>query len=122
MITRQRFRLSTSGGVTVSDSGNLAGSLEQIRWSPDTNDTGQVAALEIALLPDTDDTGLGWNVHRQAAINLGVGFTEGILSSDTGSLSVVAIVGANDRLRVRAVPADTGVVLAGTLYAWSDPR
>jgi hypothetical protein len=127
MITRQRFDVNVSGGVTFQDTGpHMMGEIQQLRWWHST-DTGQVATLQVSVLPDTLDTGVGWLIYDAAAANLATQFVRATRqavsfvtgagnASDTGYVPVVL---AGDRLKIRVAPADTGVVLTGgRLYIW----
>ena len=130
MMQRQRFPISTSGGVTKGDTGRLAGIVQQMSWAPTTADTGQPATVQLAILPDDADTGKGWLFYSAAAHQMGAVFvrsprqpqhgSDGAADqSDTGAAFGVPVVGANDRMRVKVVPGDTGVVIAGALYVWT---
>jgi hypothetical protein len=129
-MQRHIFRLASTGGTRVGDTGRLAGAIQQMRWHPNTTDTGQPSAFTLSILPDGTDSGPGWVFYSQAAVNLGAAFTKAprqpmhgsdgnVDPADTGSQSGVEVVGANDRLRVKISPADTGVVVDGRLYVWS---
>src|SRR3990167_24004 len=132
-MSHNRIRLAISGvsaGATEGDTGLLWGRVEQFRWYPTTVDTGQSGTITLAVLPDMADTGVGWSFFSQASVNLGVGQTraptqpqhgsDGVADpADTGAAFGVPIVGANDRLRVKIIPGDTGMVIAGNLYVWS---
>ena len=72
---RIRFPISVSGGAAKGDTGRLLGEVPQFRWYPTTADTGQPATLNLAVLPGTSDSGVGFNVYTQAAVNLGAAFT-----------------------------------------------
>jgi hypothetical protein len=127
MITRQRFDVNVSGGVAFQDTGPpVNGELMQMRWWH-AADTGQVATLQVSVLPVTDDTGVGWLIYDAAAANLAtqfvratrqaVSFTTG--ASNSGDTGWAPVVLASERLKIRVAPADTGVVLTGgRLYVW----
>jgi hypothetical protein len=129
---RLRFRLAASGGAAGGDTGRLTGALAQIRWSPAAADTGQIGTLALSLLPQEGDSGgPGWTFYSESGVNLGAAFTRSPRQpqhgpdgapdpADTGAAFGVPIVGANDRLRAKITPADTGVVVTGSLYAWTN--
>lgn len=132
MINRQVFSISASGGVTGGDTGRLEGGLLQFRWYPDAVDTGQSGTLALALFPIMADTGSGWTIYSEAGVNLGVGFNRAprqathdangaVDQTDTGTPAApTPIVGSGDRLSARIAPTDTGNVIAGKLYVWSE--
>ena len=126
---RKRLHASITGGVASGDTGILDGAVQQMRWYPDTVDTGQVGTIVLSVLPEASDSGSGWDVFSQASLNLGVGRTWAIRQpqhgsdglpdpADTGAAFGVPIVGAFDKLRMKVTPADTGNVIAGDLYVW----
>jgi hypothetical protein len=132
MIIRQRFDVDVAGGVVFQDTGQpVNGELMQMRWWHPA-DTGQVATLQVSVLPVTDDTGVGWLIYNGAATNLATQFVKAPRQfshdlagdpdqTDTGTpASPEPIVLAHERLKIRVAPADTGVVLSGgRLYVWS---
>jgi hypothetical protein len=126
---RMNMPLTALGGVGSGDTGALLGELAQMRWSPDVQDTGQVATLSLSLVPKAGDTGSGWVVYSET-LNFGAGFTRAPRQAqhgadgapdpaDTGAAFGVPIVGWLDGLRVKLTPADTGVVISGNLYLWA---
>jgi hypothetical protein len=125
---RTNFPLTVIGGTGSGDSGLLVGELSQLRWTPDTPDTGQAGSLAIVLVPG-EDTGSGWTVFEESVANFGAGFSrvprqpqhrpDGSPDlTDTGNPTLAPVVGGLDKLRVRLEPADTGVVISGTLLLW----
>jgi hypothetical protein len=125
---RTRMSLTALAGVGSGDTGILVGELAQMRWSPDIPDTGQIGTLSLALVPEAGDTGSGWQFYSET-LNFGAGFTRAPRQPahgpdgspnflDTGHTVNVPIVGWLDRLRVKLVPTDSGVVIGGTLYTW----
>ena len=71
---RTNFPLIVFGGQAKGDTGFLVGALEQLRWSPAANDTGQVGTLSLAVVPEAGDTGSGWEFYGETR-NFGAGFT-----------------------------------------------
>jgi hypothetical protein len=97
------------------------GSIVQMRWAPETGDTG--GDLLIALLPKANDTGGGWVFYDDNDC-LGAGFTKvplqpghGPDGTDTGVDQYHPIVAAGDRLRIKVTPGGSAVV--GDLYIWT---
>ena len=129
-MNRSYFPVTVSGGTAYSaNTSPIDGEIKQIRWHHAT-DTGQVATIEIAVLPDANDTGIGWQIYNRASANVATPFvvaprqpthdvSGAIDQTDTGTPAAPgAIALANDRLRLKVTPADTGVVIDGKLYVW----
>lgn len=129
MHSRKHFPVAVSGGTAYSNSAQaVSGEIAQLRWVH-AADTGQVATIQVSVLPDEDDTGLGWDIYSRASANIATQFTaaprqpmHGVDGNpdpaDTGSQFGVPILLHGDRLRVLVVPVDTGVVIDGDLYVW----
>ena len=127
MIRRNSFRITVATpGATVTDTGPFNGIVRQMRWAPDSPDTGQPATIQLTALPKASDTGHGYLFYSSAGVNLGAGLTAqnakiaSGTGADTGAAFVFAAVGANERLQVKVVPADTGVNRIGNLYVWCE--
>ena len=121
MIERKTFNISTDTG-TQGDTGrvHVHGSIEQIRWSPTTGDTG--GDLTLTLLTQTGDTAGGFNIFADQDC-LGAGFTKQptipqthIDGFDTGASLDVPVVAAGERLRVKVTPGGAAVV--GKLHVY----
>ena len=120
-ITRHLFPVDTDTG-THGDTGQpFMGSIAQMRWAPQTGDTG--GDLLIALLPKAGDTGEGFVFFNDNDC-LGAGFNKVPLQPghasdgfDTGVDQYHPIVGAGDRLRIKVTPGGAAVI--GTLYVWT---
>ena len=113
-MQRIRFPISTPNTGTVKgDTGRLVGQIKHISWAPTVTDTGQNATIDLAICPDEADTGKGFLVYS-------VSHQNGVVW-DTGGdkLPSGKAFGANDRLRVKFRPVDTGVLLNGSLYVWT---
>jgi hypothetical protein len=118
MMQRQLFAFSDTG-TEVQVGVPFFGEIHQLRWARAGGDSG--GAIEVALLPDGEDTGLGFVI-------LSCGLTPaGFLKSpvepthqpdglDTGTMLEVPYVGAGDRLQVKRTA--TGPAGTGRLYAW----
>lgn len=124
-MQRTRFPVAVSGGTRYRETTPIMGGepLHQVRWHH-AADTGQVATIELSVLPDGDDTGPGFQVYNRAAINLATQFLAAPRQSpqqsdgtDTGFSDSVPFVGTG-QLQLTVTPADTGVVLNGTCYVW----
>ena len=119
--------VNSTGGTTIGDTGFLSGALHQLLWSPVTPDTGQSAAVSVALIPTrSGDTGTGFNIYAET-LNMGAvarraprlpahDASGNVL--DTGGDESVPAFGDNDRLRFKIIPGDTGMVLLGSLHCW----
>lgn len=120
-FSRQTFEIDTDTGPQVKYGPPFTGEIRQARWVPAIGDTG--ADLNLSLLPDAEDTGLGWQFASYAD-SLGLQFTKaprqaqhGLTgAADTGDAGV-PIVAAGDRLKVEVVPG--GAAVAGRLYVWT---
>jgi hypothetical protein len=128
-MQRSYFPVVVTGGVAyAANTVPINGEVKQFRWHHAT-DTGQVATIEVAVLPDQSDTGLGWQIYARASANVATPFVvaprqpaHDALGLDTGVDEYVPIAMAGDRLRVKVTPADTGVVIDGKLYIWSSDQ
>jgi hypothetical protein len=129
-MNRSYFPVTVTGGVAYSaNTPPIHGEIKQLRWYH-VADTGQLATIELAVLPDQNDTGIGWQIYNRASANVATPFVVAPRQSthdlsgapdhtDTGTPAAPApIVLAGDRLRVKVTPADTGVVIDGKLYIW----
>lgn len=123
-MQRQVFEVSTDTGRWKHVGQPISGGLVQVRWVPDTADTG--ADLKLTMLPRTQDTGDGWAFYNDNDC-LGTQFTkvpgQAIHHSDgldTGADDNAAIAFAGDRLQVEVTPGGTAV--AGRLYTWFTSR
>jgi hypothetical protein len=123
-MNRSYFPVTVTGGVAYSaNTPPIHGEVRQLRWHH-AADTGQVATIELAVLPDQNDTGIGWQIYNRASANVATPFvvhpvqpTHNAAGAgiDTGEMPIAL---AGDRLRVKVTPADTGVVIDGKLYIW----
>jgi hypothetical protein len=122
MMQRHQFAFGDTGTQTQTGV-PVFGPILQMRWAWTGGDTG--GSIEVALLPDSEDTGLGLTI-------LACGLTPQFLKSpvqpthqpdglDTGTIAEVPYVAAGDRLRVRRI-ATTGPAGVGRLYAWVGER
>ena len=125
MTDRHYFPVTVSGGVRYRQTTPIRGGeqLNQLRWYHSA-DTGQVATLELSVLPDNSDTGPGFQVYNRASIDLGTAFLAAPRQSpqqsdgtDTGFSDSVPFV-ATGELQLTVTPADTGVVIDGRCYVW----
>ena len=124
-MNRSYFPVSVTGGTAyVQNSASIDGQIKQLRWHH-AADTGQVASIELSVLPDENDTGIGWQAYSRASANVATQFVVALRQPEHGSDGVadtgvagVPIALAGDRLRVKVVPADTGVVVDAKLYIW----
>lgn len=124
-MDRSYFPVTVSGGTAYAVSTPpIQGEIKQLRWHHAV-DTGQIAVIELAVLPDQADTGLGWQVYARASANVAAAFVvaprqaaHDHLGLDTGVDFYVPIALAGDRLGLRVTPADTGVVIDAKLYIW----
>jgi hypothetical protein len=121
-VSRQIFEFNDTGTATKTGPATF-GSLRQIRWNPDTADTG--ADLQISLLPKVGDTGDGWLIYSKANV-LGANFAFGmgqmavdhVGKTDTGLYPIYA---AGDRIQAKVVnQAGVATATAGRLYIWVD--
>lgn len=119
-MQRQIFQVNTDTGRWVDTGQPVSGGLVQMRWVPDTADTG--ADLKLTLLPRTVDTGDGWAFYDDNDC-LGAQFTKVPVQPahqsdglDTGADFSTAIAFAGDRPRVEVTPGGAAVV--GRLYLW----
>lgn len=127
-INRHVFPFTITGGTAKGDTGWLYGAIQQLRWYPDTVDTGQPSTLSLAVVPGSvRDTGTGWNIFSQSN-QMGVGFTKAPRQTshdasgdpyDTGGDFHEPIVFTQDKLRMKLTPADTGIAFSGKLYVWT---
>lgn len=95
-VDRIRFDFDT--GTTSLVSVPVFGRVRQVRWAADAGDTG--VNLSLTLLPDENDTGIGWEFLTQQAQSF----------VDTG----VNVLAAGDRIR-----ADVPAGVSGKLYVWA---
>lgn len=128
-MRRHTLNLSASGGAAGGDTGpSFHGEVSQVRWIPDTDDTGQSGTLSLSLLMEKEgDTGLGFVVYSEASLNLGtdvlryprqpVVFSTG--AGNSGDTGYVPVIAAGERLRGKVTPGDTGMVIAGRLIVWT---
>lgn len=120
-MQRQVFSVSTDTGRWSQVGAPVSGGLVQMRWVPDTADTG--ADLKLTLLPKAGaDTGDGWAFYDNNDC-LGAQFTQVPVQSshqgdglDTGSDQMMSIAFAGDAPRVEVIPG--GAAVAGRLYLW----
>jgi hypothetical protein len=122
MMQRHQFAFSDTG-TQVQTGVPFFGAVFQMRWVHGSGDTG--GAIEVALLPDAEDTGAGFVI-------LACGLTPaGFLKSpvqpthqpdglDTGTIMEVPYVASGDRLQARRTA--TGPAGAGRLYVWTGER
>lgn len=121
-MNRSPFPVSVSGGTAYSESVRVDGPIHQLRWHA-AADTGQIASIDLTILPDTVDTGPGWSFYARAAANVATQFVavptqeihDAAAASDTGYAPIVA---AGDRIRLTVTPDDTGVAFNATCYLW----
>ena len=125
------FELDGDGSAAVSDTGGFPafGAVQQVRWVPDSQDTGPANIGTLTLFSRTNaelDTGralivwsegslvLGNDVHRvpRQPVHTAAG---GVV--DTGGDFSEPVYCAGDNLVARFNPGDTGLI-AGELHVW----
>lgn len=117
-MTMNRHRIDLADTGTVEKIFKpVFGEIAQVRWHPDT-DTG--ASLTCTVLPNTDDTGDGWDFIRLADTGLESQFTKVPVQAghDIAGAAVsqyFPTVLAGDRIRVRTVAKGTAAI-TGQLY------
>lgn len=134
MTTRKTIlQIDSAGdGTTVGDTGGpVFGSIDQLRWIPDSYDTGPgaIVTMQLILMPKfSSDTGVGHvifsqgslvsnsNIHR--APRQSIHTTAGVVL-DTGGDDSEPFYGAGDTVRAKLIPAtdDTGAI-NGELHVW----
>lgn len=125
MMNRHIFSVSTDTGTWGDTGPGFFGAIQQMRWNPDSMDTG--ADLVVMVLPKEGDTGDGWVVYNDNDC-LGTNFVKALRQpqhgsdgaadpADTGAAFGVPIVGAGDRIRVKVIPGGAGGT--GRLYIWT---
>lgn len=117
---------TVSGGVTAWDTGPYPanGAIQHVLWRPSASDTGQVGTISV-FSGSAGDTGLDNLIYTEGSLNLGTivskvptqDIVSGTGAADTG---VAPFVLANDKLRARVIPADTGTAVSGTIEIRTD--
>ena len=129
-MNRSYFPVTVSGGTAyAANTPPIFGEVKQFRWHH-AADTGQIATIELTVLPDQSDTGLGWQIYNRASGNVATPFVIAprqpthdvngdIDQTDTGTpAEPEPVTLAGDRIRIKVTPADTGVVIDGKGYLW----
>lgn len=130
-MPRNFFPVAVSGGTAYSaTTPPIHGDIRQMRWSHAT-DTGQIATMTLSLLPDADDTGIGFQIYNSGSVNQATQFTKAPRQpthdlngdadvTDTGTPADPSpYFCAGDHVKLVVTPADTGVVIDGKFYLWS---
>lgn len=127
------FRFDGDGSATLTDTGAFPvyGSIDQVRWVPDSQDTGasNLGTLSLFLCDKPVDTGLAQLVWSEGSLVLGNDltrvprqFTHDVSGAadvaDTGTpASPEPVYGCGETLMARFTPGDTGAV-AGELRVY----
>jgi len=113
------FALTIPSAAAVSDTGLYPafGSLDQVRWVPDAQDTGPAPSSATFAVwmqrAKGEDTGISQVVFSAAAVP-GNDATWSV--EDTGGHKFYL---AGELLKVRATAADTGAAVAGKFYVYT---
>lgn len=132
-IRKTILRFDGDGSATLTDTGAFPvyGSIDQVRWVPDAQDTGasNLGTLSLFLGAKPVDTGLAHLVWSEDALVLGNDLTRvprqfthdvsgAIDVADTGTpVSPSPVYGCGDALMARFTPGDTGLI-AGELQVY----
>ena len=135
-IRKHIIRLEGDGSAVVNDSGQFPvfGSIDQVRWIPDVQDTGPANIGTLTLFLGAGgrpvDTGLAIIVWNEGSLVLGNDitrvprqFTHDVSGTpdvqDTGTpASPEPVYGCGDALYARFTPGDTGAI-AGNLLVYT---
>lgn len=125
------LRLDGDGSTPVSDTGQYPvwGSIDQVRWVPDAQDTGpaNIGTLTLFMGSRPIDTGLAQIVWSEGSLVLGNDVhraprqpthTAAGAIIDTGGDFSEPVYGCGDALAARFMPGDTGSI-AGALHVYS---
>ena len=135
-MQKHAFTLSGDGATAVTDTGKQAatGKIEQVRWIPDTQDTGpgpSASTITLFVLSNgMTDTGRAVIVYNEGSLVLGNDVirapripdyhTNAVTPTDTGTKRDGAkVCTAGDLLKVKVLPADTGAY-SGKFYVYVD--
>lgn len=130
-IRKHILELDGDGSAAVTDTGQFPvfGSIDQVRWVPDAQDTGasNVGTLTLFLGARPLDTGLAQIVWSEGSLVLGNNLTRVPRQSvhdaagsviDTGGDFSEPFYGCGETLTARFTPGDTGAI-AGQLHVYS---
>lgn len=124
-IRKTILRLDGDGSAALTDTGRFPvfGSIDQVRWVPDAQDTGpaNIGTLSLFLGERPLDTGRAQLVWSEGSLVLGndvhraprqLVHTAAGAIVDTGG-SVEPFYGCSDSLMARFTPGDTGLIAGG---------
>jgi hypothetical protein len=127
-IRKTILRLDGDGSAALTDTGQFPvyGSIDQVRWVPNAQDTGpaNIGTLSLFLGHRPVDTGLDVLVWSQTGLVLGNDITRvprqpvhtaAGAAIDTGGDFSEPVYGYGDALTARFTPGDTGLI-AGELH------
>ena len=128
-VHKHRLELDGDGSAAVTDTGGFPvfGAVQQVRWIPDTQDTGpaNIGTLSLFMRSNKEqDTGLAQLVWTEGSLVLGNDVTRcprqpthnsAGADLDTGGDNYVPVYAAGDVLMTRFTPGDTGLI-AGELH------
>ena len=129
-IRKTILELDGDGSAAITDTGKFPvfGSIDQVRWVPDAQDTGpaNIGTLTLFLGTNPVDTGLSQIVWSEASLVLGNDVHRvprqqthttagGVI--DTGNDFSEPVYGCGDTLTARFTPGDTGLI-AGELHVY----
>lgn len=130
-IRKTLLRFDGDGSAALRDTGQFPvfGSIDQVRWVPDTQDTGPAnlgATLSLFLGGRPLDTGRAVLVWSEGSLVLGNDITRvprqpvhtaAGAAIDTGGDFSEPVYGCGDALMARFTPGDTGLI-AGDLHVY----
>jgi len=133
-IRKTILELDGDGSAALTDTGQFPvyGSVDQVRWVPDAQDTGpaNVGTLTLFLGKRPVDTGLAQIIWNEASLVLGNDVhrvprqpvhTAAGAQVDTGGDFSEPVYGCGDALMARFTPGDTGLI-AGELHVYWGSR
>lgn len=129
-IRKTILRLDGDGSAALTDTGRepVFGSIDQVRWVPNAQDTGpaNIGTLTLFMGKRPVDTGLAVHVWSEGSLVLGNDITRvprqpvhtaAGAAIDTGGDFSERVYGCGDALTARFTPGDTGLI-AGELHVY----